>query len=343
MRLLERPKRWLFEHSISSPFMRKVVKETTISDFFVVKTFLERKSNKINDNLNIFPPKLILESTNICNAACTMCLYPKMIRRKGMMSFELFKKIIDEYSTSTATRRVQMNNIGEPLLDPLLIEKIKYAKEKGVVQVFCFSNGSLLNKKTSEDLIDSGLDYLIISLDGTNRESYEKIRINLKFNEVIENVRNFLIIREKKRANKPKIELHVTISDENRLEEKKFVKKMRGLADYVSIAHAHNWAGQREIKNADVIQKSNKTDLAPCTNLWSELTILWDGRVALCCLDYEGKLILGDINEESLKNIWNGKRIQAIRQSQLKSQFNQDLCKTCSEHRWSSWWLNYWN
>jgi radical SAM protein with 4Fe4S-binding SPASM domain len=343
MKLLERPKKWLFEHSISSPFMREMVREITFSNFFVIKTFLERKLYKINDNLTVFPPKLILESTNMCNAACTMCPYPKMMRRKGIMSFELFKKIIDEYSTSSTLRRVQMNNIGEPLLDSLLIKKVKYAKGKGIDQIFCFSNASLLDKKTSEDLIDAGLDYMIISTDGTNRESYEKIRKNLKFNDVIENVRNFLIIREKNRANKPKIELHITISNENRLEEKKFVKSMRGLADYVSITHAHNWAGQQETKSVDLIQKNKKTNLAPCSNLWSELTILWDGRVALCCLDYEGKIILGDIKEESLKNIWNGKRIQAIRQSQLKSQFNQELCKTCSEHRWSSWWLNYWD
>jgi hypothetical protein len=115
------------------------------------------------------------------------------------------------------------------------------------------------------------------------------------------------------------------------------------MVDYVSVAYAHDWAGQQEAKNIEYIQKGHQTKLAPCSNLWSELTILWTGRVALCCIDYDGKVILGDVNKESLENILKGKKLQITREYHLKRQFDQiGLCKRCNEHSWATWWLDYW-
>lgn len=343
MALIDKTKKHLYNHLKSSVLVRKMVKNPKFSNLYLTEIFLNRRIEKINNNLHTLPPKLIIENTNMCNAACIMCPYTKMTRNKGVMSFELFKKIIDEYSTSTLTKRLQMNNIGEPLLDSSLIRKIRYAKEKGIDQVFFFTNGSILDGKISEELIDSGLDYMIISLDGITKETYEKVRVNLKFGEVINNIKNFLVLRERNGSDKPQIEVHITLLNENRHDEKEFVKKIKNMVDYVSVAYAHDWAGQQEAKNIEYIQKSHQTKLAPCSNLWSELTILWNGRVALCCVDYDGKVILGDVNKESLGTIWGGKRLQMIRGYHLKRQFDQiELCKKCSEHRWANWWLDYW-
>lgn len=343
MDLTDKIKEYLYSRLKSSIFIRKTIKQSKLSNLYLAQIFLNKRIENINNNLPKFPPKLIIENTNICNAACVMCPYKKMTRKKGVMSFELFKKIIDEYSSSTHTKRLQMNNMGEPLIDPLIVRKIKYAKEKGIEQVFFFTNGSLLDKQLTEKLIDSGLDYMIISLDGITKETYEKVRKNLKFEEVINNIENFMILRRERRADRPKIELHITLLNENRSDEKEFVKKMKNMADYVSVTYAHDWAGQQEAKNIEYIQKSHQLKLAPCSNLWSELTILWDGRVALCCIDYEGKVILGDVNRESLQNIWKCEKLRMIREYHLKRQFDQiELCKKCSEHIWANWWLDYW-
>lgn len=344
MMMLNKTKKYLYGRLKSSVLVRKMIKNPKLSNLYLTEIFLDRRIEKVNNNLLTLPPKLILENTNICNAACIMCPYEKMTRKKGVMSFELFKKIVDEYSTSTHTKRLQMNNIGEPLLDPLIVKKIKYAKEKGIDQVFFFTNGSLLDKQISEELIDSELNYMVISLDGITKKTYEKVRVNLKFGDVINNIKNFLVLREKNGSDKPKIELHITLLNENRRDEKEFIKKMKNMVDYVSVTYAHDWAGQQEAKNIEYVQKSHQMKLAPCSNLWSELTILWDGHVALCCMDYEGKVILGDISKETLQNVWSSEKLQKIREYQLKRQFDQiELCKRCNEHSWANWWLDYWD
>jgi MoaA/NifB/PqqE/SkfB family radical SAM enzyme len=305
-------------------------------------TLAARRIDTINSKLGTFPPKLILESTNMCNASCVMCPYPSMIRRKGVMSFELFQKIVDEYSTSSRTTRLQMNNIGEPFLDRSLLKKIRYAKEQGIDSVFCFNNGSQLDGKTSEELIDSGLDEMIISLDGTDKASYEKVRKNLVFEEVLNNIKNLAELKAEKGAQKPRVELHITVSSVNRSEERHFARKMGKIADTVSIAYAHDWAGQLKPDSRGG-QGGKRIQGAPCANLWSELTILWNGSVALCCLDYEGKILLGDVNDTSIKTIWNGGKLKRIRALHLKHEFTTPLCQRCTERTWAHWWLNYWD
>lgn len=188
MMLPDKTKKYLYNRIKSSVLAKKIVKNPKLSNLYFTEIFLNRRIKEINSNLSTLPPKLIIENTNRCNAVCIMCLYIKMIRKKGVMSFELFKKTVDEYATSTLTKRLQMNNIGEPLLDSSIIRKIRYAKEKGIDQVFFFTNGSILDGKISEELIDSWLDYMIISLDGITKETYEKVRVNLKFGEVINNI-----------------------------------------------------------------------------------------------------------------------------------------------------------
>jgi MoaA/NifB/PqqE/SkfB family radical SAM enzyme len=258
------------------------------------------------------------------------------------MSFELFQKIVDEYSTSAKTTRLQMNNIGEPFLDRSLLKKIRYAKEQGIDFVFCFNNGSQLDEKTSEELIDSGLDQMIISLDGTDKASYEKVRKNLAFDDVLTNIKNLAALKKEKGAKNPRVELHITVSSANKSEERHFARKMERLADAVSIAHAHDWAGQLK-PDSNEGQKGKRVQGAPCANLWSELTILWDGRVALCCLDYEGKTLLGDVNDTSIKAIWDADKLERIRALHLKREFTTPLCQPCTERTWAHWWLNYWD
>lgn len=334
--------RWIYDRSASSPFIRKAVQRPPLSNSLMMVARATRRPQKINSNLSIFPPKLIVESTNMCNAACVMCPYPHMTRRKGVMSFELFQDIVDEFSTSPKTTRLQMNNIGEPFLDRSLLKKIQYAKEQGIDSVFCFNNGSQLDEKTSKELIDSGLDRMIISLDGTDKASYEKVRKNLVFDEVLNNIKNLAELKAEKGAQNPRVELHITVSNVNKSEERHFARKMEKLADSVSIAYAHDWAGQlKPDKNGG--QGGKRIQGAPCANLWSELTILWDGSVALCCLDYEGKILLGDVNDSSIKTIWNGDKLKSIRALHLKREFTSPLCQRCTERTWAHWWLNYWD
>lgn len=338
----EEAKRRIYERLAASLPIRHIVQKPLLSDAWMTATLATRRIDRIDRNLSTLPPKLIIESTNVCNAACVMCPYPNLTRRKGVMSFALFQRIVDEYSTSARMTRLQMNNIGEPFLDRLLLKKIHYAKEQRIDFVFCFSNGSQLDERTAEELIDSGLDQMIISLDGTNKASYEKVRKNLVFDDVLNNIRNLAKLKAEKGAKNPRVELHMTVSSANKKEERHFAKKIGKIADTVSVAHAHDWAGQLK-PDSNGVQEKKMVQEAPCANLWSELTILWDGRVALCCLDYEGKILLGDVNDTSIKTVWNGDRLKRIRALHLKREFTTPLCQRCTERTWAHWWLNYWD
>jgi radical SAM protein with 4Fe4S-binding SPASM domain len=183
---------------------------------------------------------------------------------------------------------------------------------------------------------------MIISLDGTDKASYEKVRKNLVFDEVLNNIKTLTELKAEKGAKNPRLELHITVSNANKSEERHFAEKMGRIADTVSIAQAHDWAGQ--LKPDDYGGRGGKrVQGAPCANLWSELTILWDGRVALCCLGYEGKTLLGDVNDASIETIWNADKLKRIRALHLKREFSTPLCQHCTERTWAHWWLNYWD
>src|SRR5687768_1461423 len=109
-------------------------------------------------------PEIVqIESTNICNAKCVFCPRDDMHRRQGVMSFELFRKIVDECAELGITH-VRVHNYGEPFIDRRLVEKVRYAKQKGIKEVGMISNGSLITDDVARGIIDAGLDAINISV-----------------------------------------------------------------------------------------------------------------------------------------------------------------------------------
>jgi len=151
-----------------------------------------------------FPPVLRVETTNLCNAHCTICPRETIDRKLEQMDQELFEKIIKE-ATENDCKTLQMHNFGEPLLDRLLPERIKMAKEAGIDYIKIFSNGSQLKEVLAERLIESGLDEIKISIDGSNFKEFERIRIGLDLEEILDNSKNFIKKRELRGRSVPKI------------------------------------------------------------------------------------------------------------------------------------------
>jgi len=140
-----------------------------------------------------FPIGIDIGVTNACNSDCIMCPHSKL-KNIGTMDMKLYKKIIDDCS-GLKIKMVTLSFFGEPLLDKTLIEKIKYAKSRGLIVGF-YSNASLLTEKWARDLIKSNLDGITISFDGYSKETYEKIRRGLKFNIVKKNILNLIKIKD---------------------------------------------------------------------------------------------------------------------------------------------------
>ncbi|MHC4487646.1 MAG: radical SAM/SPASM domain-containing protein [Planctomycetota bacterium] len=281
---------------------------------------------------NGLPDIVLIENTNHCNAKCIMCPHVNMKREKGIMSSGLYNHIIDECVTF-GIERIQVTGTGEPLLDQSIFDKIRYAKNAGIKEINIFSNGSLLDKQKQEELLTSGVDVIYISIDGFTKEVYEKIRIGLPFEKVKDNVLGLLHTRKSKALRPPYVVIAgLGLTDEILLTVKSdFYEEVKELSDRVTITelnNTHSWAGSIESQNCRPFAKRNQ----PCRRLWASLSVLWDGQVSLCCIDYEGKINLGNITKQSIKDLYNNPIFKKLRNHHVNKEFNKiPLCKDCEE------------
>ena len=265
----------------------------------------------------VLPEIVQIESTNICNAKCVFCPRDEMHRRQGIMSFDLFRKIVDE-CVELGITHVRVHNYGEPFVDRKLVDKVRYAKEKGIQEVGMISNGSLITDQVARGMVDAGLDAINISVDASGKDVFESTRIGLKYDKVIANIERLVRIRAESGKRRPKLILSF-VRQNNSADEQAFIEHWRKVADKIHITDLHNWGGTLH-QQSDVNY--------PCYRPWLTFTVLWDGRVSLCCADFDGHTILGDLNTSSIKEIWNNERYLSVRREHLESG-GPDVCRAC--------------
>jgi hypothetical protein len=263
-------------------------------------------------------PEIVqIESTNICNAKCVFCPRDDMHRRQGIMSFELFRKIVDE-CVELGITHVRMHNYGEAFIDRQLVEKVRYAKQKGIKEVGMISNGSLITEPVARGMIEAGLDAINISVDAAGKEVFEATRVGLKYDKVIANIERLVRLRAETGRRRPKLILSF-VRQNNSADEQAFIAHWSKVADKIHVTDLHNWAGTLNTES-DVNY--------PCYRPWLTFTVLWDGRVSLCCADFDGKTILGDLNTHSIADIWNAQPYRDARRQHLESG-GPDICRAC--------------
>jgi sulfatase maturation enzyme AslB (radical SAM superfamily) len=251
-----------------------------------------------------------IEITNACNLTCRMCpVNQEMQRPKTMMSFDFFKKTIDD---NPQLQFVLVFQWGEPLLHKDLPRMIRYCSDRGI-RTMITSNAFLLDDKLSEDLIDSGLTRITFSVDGV-AEIYEKIR-GRPYEEFKQKVLRFREIRDKKKS-PLKIDASMVVFDETEADVGRYLKEWKPIADRVQLVPRLS-RGRRSRR---------------CRELWrGALIVLSNGLVTVCCADYEGRLAVGDANTESLKRIFNGEKIRALRKAHIAGKFPA-FCAGCDEY-----------
>jgi Radical SAM superfamily/Iron-sulfur cluster-binding domain len=269
------------------------------------------------DRSPILPEIVQIESTNICNAKCVFCPRDEMHRRQGVMSFDLFKKIVDECAGLGITH-VRVHNYGEPFIDRRLVEKVRYAKSKGIQEVGMISNGSLISEEIARGMIEAGLDAINISIDAGGRDVFESTRIGLKYDKVIGNVERLVRLRAELGRRRPKLILSF-VRQNNSADEQAFIEHWKGIADKIHITDLHNWAGTLN-RESDVNY--------PCYRPWLTFTVLWDGRVSLCCADFDGRTVLGDLNTSTIQEVWNAEPYRNARRMHLESG-GPEICRSC--------------
>jgi radical SAM protein with 4Fe4S-binding SPASM domain len=307
--------------------------------------FYQKKVRDKIPYLEKIPSYVIVENSNICNLSCIFCPNESMKRKRGIISDSLFRKIVDQCA-QIGVPNILIQGFGEPLLDKDYLSKVEYAKKSGIKNVHCVTNGTLLTKDISRGLINAGLDYIYISIDAASPQVYGQIhkipgssQPSDKFHDVVENIDNLIALKKELKSAKPGVEVRFKDFDVNKSDLRRFIKKYRNNVEKVNIfMNIFNWPGSNINNN---LPKSFRLVKFPCYNLWSSLYITFDGRVALCCQDYECRTELGDVNKESIMDIWHGERLADIRRQHLAGKFNiNPVCRDCviNTQLLSPWW-----
>jgi len=292
-----------------------------------VKEYIQRKTR-----LTSYPKVLNIETTNFCNLNCPMCV-AKDTREQGFLDLDFLERIIGENKKVLEGQFIWLHFNGEPLLHPYLPEIIKILKNNGIRTRFS-TNAVFLDKKKASELMEAGLDYIVFSLDGYTKKTYETIRSGSNFEKVEENIRNFLKIKNDK-GFKTETQVQFIKMKENKTEENLFIKKWKKTdINYINIKSFCSRAGKvhnisRFVDAPGLIKKIKRRP--PCFYLWETLIILWNGKVISCCQDLLGELELGDLKKETLIDIWNSPKLIELRKKQLENDFSTRPCKYCPD------------
>lgn len=283
-----------------------------------------------------FPYEIYVEITNHCNLNCIFCARKEMKRSLGFMPLDLYKKIIGEIAKKRPFAHLHLYGIGESTVDPHILERIKYAIDKGVTNLVLFTNGkTLLRDDFYKKLVDTGIGTIGIDVDGFSKETYEQIRVGGNF----DNIKKAVIsihdyIRERKLPTR--VELAYQVYEEINAKDLENFKKWALENNYeYKVVLMHQWAGMRDdISSHSTDSSRDRIRSGPCSSLWTSFMILWNGDVALCFLDADGKEVFGNLTNSSIEKIWTGTHRQK-RKEHVAGKFG-GLCSSCKEYRYNN-------
>lgn len=284
-------------------------------------------------NKSQFPNRVTIELTNRCNISCTFCHRNDFDMKLGNMTDELYKKIIDEMAENLPVAMVPFFR-GESLLHPHFIEYIQYAKEKGIGPIQFTSNGLLFNKDMAQKLIEAGVDFASFSLDTIDEKLYSASRRHGNLKKSMENVEAFAVMCKEYREKgikTPTIQVSTVDIDEYRSEQKEFIEYWKKYADVVRVYEEHDNNGR--FRNKEVSARLQAVGARkPCRKLYTDMVIYWDGNISLCCYDWNETHSFGNVNNMTMKEIWNSDEMNALRKMHETDTITDDyICKEC-EH-----------
>lgn len=294
----------------------------------IYKKRINSRTSKVSD----FPEELSIETINLCNAKCTICAHPDMKRPKGKMEANLAYSLINQAGWGKV-KKLYLSGFGEPLLDNRLPDFVAYARNREIDDISIVTNGYLLTASLAAGLIEAGLNEIIISTDGFTEETYEKIRIGLKFERLVENIKSLSSLKKRKFV---RIDISCLDLIDNRAERKTAFMLFGKYVNNIYFRQAQGWTGEYA-KSLAGYSPHFAPNLIPCRYLWDSMSIYIDGKVPTCCLDFEAEGVMGDAANESIENIWMGERFNFYRQTHLQNQKSQvSPCHKCGYY--SVWW-----
>ncbi|MBL0133628.1 MAG: SPASM domain-containing protein [Chitinophagaceae bacterium] len=292
-----------------------------------------------------FPLSVAIEPTTSCNLRCPEC--PSGLRAftrpTGMLQKDFYRETIDQLHKDIFYIIFYFQ--GEPYLNPNFLEMVQYAAKKGLYTATS-TNAHYLSDENARKTVESGLDRLIISIDGTTQEVYEQYRVGGNLEKVLQGARNIVKWKKELKSKTPYVffQFLVVKPNEHQIEDVKKLAaeigvddirfKTAQVYDYENdpnqlIPTIQRFSRYRKNKDGHTVVKNPLQN--HCWRLWHAPVITWDGLVVPCCFDKDALHQLGDLKGKSFREIWQDEKYRQFRKELLGGRKNIDICSNCSE------------
>ena len=290
------------------------------------------------------PLSIAIEPTTACNLRCPECPsgLRSFTRDTGNLKSDFFRDTIDQIATHAVS--VILYFQGEPYINPAFLDMVSYARRKGLYTITS-TNGHFLHAENAKRTVESGLDRLIISLDGTSQETYSAYRKGGELDTVIEGTRRIISWKKKLKKRTPHLifQFLVVKPNEHQIPDLFVLAKELGVNEVrLKTAQLYDfkygnalmptqekYARYRKQKDGTYALKYEITNA--CWKMWHSAVVTWNGLVVPCCFDKDANHKLGNLHANNLLDIWSGSKYEALRTQILRDRKGIEICNNCTE------------
>jgi MoaA/NifB/PqqE/SkfB family radical SAM enzyme len=336
----QRVKRWIKKIPFfqEMDYLRRKIYDSPLFDFAV---------KDLASKLEHWPPALLLDVTNRCNAKCVWCPNPDLTDL-GAMKMDLYRKIVDDYAVKGGV--VHFGTFGEPLMDKTIKEKIEYLQKFSTIQrVEVLTNAFFMNEKIIPTLLENSVS-VDISLDELDKETFEDVK-KMSYDVVRKNIIDLLEANDGL-ANPVPVNIRIkTLKTMEETLDHEFFRIIQSHNCAIALTPINdniisNWAGrfdkdgfldsygiESNVGTRFNHKRFNLTNKAPCTQLWKWMVVYWDGSVVLCCADMFSGTPVGNLREDSIAEVWGGTVMTDLRKKMIaRERFDIPICQNCDIH-----------
>jgi radical SAM protein with 4Fe4S-binding SPASM domain len=309
----------------------------------LVQSYLQSKYSKAN-RFKGMPMALSIEPTTSCNLRCPECPsgLRSFTRPTGMLNTAIYEKVLSELAETLIYLTFYFQ--GEPYLHPQFTELVSQATARNIYTATS-TNAHYLTEEMAEKTVQSGLQRLIISIDGTTQQSYQNYRIGGKLAKVIEGTKNIIAAKKRLKAKTPHVifQFLVVKPNEHQIADVKKLAKELGVDEVkLKTAQIYDYEnGSDLIPTIDKYSRYRKLDSGKweiknplenhCWRMWHSSVMTWDGQLVPCCFDKDAQHAMGNVQEHSFRSIWLSDTYQNFRAAVIRSRSEIDICTNCSE------------
>ena len=324
-------------------FISKLTPRRIWNGVKVVSSFYNAKFTGKSSQWGL-PFSISFEPTTSCNLRCPECPsgLRSFTRPTGMLEGDLFKRTIDELSDTLLYLIFYFQ--GEPYLHPQFLDLVGYAVKKKIYTATS-TNAHYLTDANAKKTVESGLDRLIISIDGTSQETYEQYRVGGNLEKVIEGTKNIIKWKKQLNSSTPHVifQFLVVKPNEHQIAEVHQLAKDLGVDEVgLKTAQIYDYEQGSELiptiekytryrKQADGTYKIKNNFINHCWKMWHSCVITWDGLVVPCCFDKDAHYRMGDVKTQTFRDLWFGESYRKFRKTLIRSRSEIEMCKNCTE------------